>query len=353
MPEPAQPRTLDRLRGRAARALGALPEGALALLAGGLRQRVDGQTLDPGLRLIIALRPSRGPLALTGGTPEEARARHRREVLGVLGRSTPVGSVRDLWIPGPETPLRARLYAPPGDPSPSPLLVYFHGGGYIVGDLDTVDEAGRLLCLHGRQRVLSVAYRLAPEHPAPAGIEDACAAFRWAQAHAEALGSTPSQVSVGGDSAGATLAAVVAQRFARDRPPAAQLLVYPPADRPGRYPSHELFDGYLLTRADRARLYELYTGGTGIPAEDPRISPLRARDLSGLPPALVVTAGFDVLRDEGEAYAAALAASGTPVQVIREATLPHGFILLTPVSRTARRAVEALAVRWRQWLAGV
>jgi acetyl esterase len=350
MPDPAQPRSLDRLRGRAARGLGALPDGVLALLAGGLRQRVEGQTLDPALRLIIRLRPSRGPLALTGGTPEEARARHRREVLGARGRSTLVGPVRDLWVPGPEASLPARLYAPPGAPSPTPLLVYFHGGGYVVGDLDTVDEACRLLCLHGRQRVLSVAYRLAPEYPAPAATEDALAAFRWAQAHAAYLGADPERVSVGGDSAGANLAAVVAQQAAHDRPPLAQLLIYPPADRTGAYPSHDLFDGYLLTAADRDRFHRLYTEGTGIPSEDPRISPLRASSLSGLAPALVVVAGYDVLRDEGEAYAVAMGAEGVPVEVIREGSLAHGFLLLTPVSRTARRATEALAERWRQLL---
>ncbi|MFN3597048.1 MAG: alpha/beta hydrolase fold domain-containing protein [Rubricoccaceae bacterium] len=342
-PEPA-PGFVHRLRGALGRGLARLPEALLRRLPPVV---VDGQTLDPSLRLLLMLRPARHAAPLTHGTPEAARARLRRDVLGLAGRPTPVGAVRELVL---AAGLRARHYAPPAEGADAPLLVYFHGGGHVLGDLDTVDEPCRLLCLHGRQHVVSVAYRLAPEHPAPAGLEDALTALRWAQAHAARLGADPGRVAVGGDSAGANLAAVVAQQTRGDRPPAAQLLFYPPTDRTRAYRSARLFDGYLLRVADRDRFHAYYTAGTGIPPEDPRVSPLCAPRLGGLPPALVVVAGFDVLRDEAEAYGAALRAAGVPAEVVRETSMPHGFLHLTSASRAARAAAVGAARRWRRLL---
>jgi acetyl esterase len=230
--------------------------------------------------------------------------------------------------------------------------VYLHGGGFVIGDVDTHDEPCRLLCRHAGTHVLSVDYRLAPEHPFPAALDDARAALRWARAHAAALGADASRVAVGGDSAGANLATVAARLAAREgAPPDAQLLVYPPTDGPTARPSRALFgDGWFLDRADRDAFMAHYTAGAGVGEEDPRISPLRAADLGGLPPALVVTAGFDILRDEGEAYAAALAAAGTPVRAYGEDALPHGFIHMTGVAPAAHRAVVRLAFEWRALL---
>lgn len=345
----ALPTPLERARGALARVVARAPAWVQVALSGRPPIRRDGAALDPTLQLLLAARGSVGPDPLTQGTPAEARARLRRDVLSVRGPLTEVGAVAEVTVAGAAGPLRARHYAPAvgATAAAPPLLVFLHGGGFMLGDLDTHDEACRLLCRHARQHVLSVAYRLAPEHPFPAGMDDAVASFRWAQAHAGALGADPSCVSVGGDSAGGNLAAVVGQLTARDRPPAAQLLIYPPMDVITPRPSHALFEGFFLRTADRRAFFENYAARVGIRGDDPRVSPLKAGSLTGLPPALVVTAGFDVLRDEGEAYAAALLDAGTPCELHREPTLGHGFVHLTGVCAAARRATVSLAERWR------
>jgi acetyl esterase len=269
-------------------------------------------------------------------------------LLSIQGPLTPVAVVRELTVDGAAGPLRARYYQP-DRPAGAPLLVYCHGGGFVLGDLDTHDETCRMLCRHAGQHVLSVDYRLAPEHPFPAPLDDAVEAFRWGAAHASGFGADSSRVAIGGDSAGGNLSAVVSQLTRDDSVrPAAQLLIYPATDHPTPRPSHRLFDrDYFLTMADRDAFHRLYLGDSGIGPDDPRVSPLRARDLSGLPPALVVTAGFDVLRDEGEAYAAALEAAGTPARVHREPGLGHGWVNMTGVSPVAHRGLVEVARLWR------
>ena len=198
--------------------------------------------------------------------------------------------------------------------------------------------------------MLSVDYRLAPEHPFPAGLEDAAAALTWAQANAARLGADPSRVSMGGDSAGANLSAVVSSLTSRGKPPLAQLLIYPPTDGTTPRSSYELFgDGFFLSTSDRAAFGQHYVG-SGPRGADPRQSPLIASDLSNLPPALVITAGFDILRDEGEAYAQALASAGTVTRQQRHPGLGHGFIHMTGICPTARRAVVDIARQWRALL---
>jgi acetyl esterase len=348
-PASAEPSALDRVRGTAGRVLGRLPASWQVRLSGEPPVTVAGQTLDPTLQMLLALEPREGETPLTSGTPDAARARFRRDVLAVAGRPTPVGLVRDLEVDGAAGPLPARRYSP-ADAEPGwPVTVYLHGGGFEIGDLDTADEPCRLLCRHGRQHVLSVAYRLAPEHPAPAAIEDATAALRWAQANAGQFGTSADRVAVGGDSAGANLSAVVAQETADDAPPLAQLLIYPPTDRTQPYPSGDLFDGFFLTAADRDAFHRLYTEGTSLSRDHPRISPLLGVR-GGLAPALVAVAGFDVLRDEAEAYADALGAAGVRVEVERAPTLGHGFVHLTSVSAAPYRATVSLAARWRRLL---
>ncbi|MBS1242045.1 MAG: Esterase/lipase, partial [Gemmatimonadetes bacterium] len=207
MPEPrTEPTFIERLRGVLARRLVRLPNGLQILLSGQPPIEVDGQTLDTATQLLLALRPARQGLMDSGVA--ESRARLRREVLSIRGALTPVSAVRDLTIDGRAGPLAARHYVPDA-PERAPLLVFYHGGGFVIGDLDTHDETCRLLCRHAGQHVLSVAYRLAPEHPFPAPLDDAVAAFQWGAAHAAELGADPARVSVGGDSAGATLSAVV------------------------------------------------------------------------------------------------------------------------------------------------
>lgn len=340
-----EPSLIDRLRGVAARLLDRTPAGLRLGLSGRRPIRVDGQTLDPTLQMALALRPREDRPRLILEDPVRARANLRRVILAVQSTPTAVGRTDDVSIAGPAGALAARLYVPDGVRRP-PLLVYFHGGGFTQGDLDTHDEPCRILCREAGQAVLSVDYRLAPEHPFPAAIEDASGALRWAQENAGRLGADPGFVAVGGDSAGGNLAAVVAQLTRDDRPPAGQLLIYPSADRITDRPSRHLFDGFFLPEAEREAFHHVYTAGTGVSEQDPRISPMYGR-LGGLAPALVVTAGFDVLRDEGEAYAAALRDAGTRVEDFRESAMGHGFINLTGVSRAARLATVRIAHRWR------
>ena len=261
------------------------------------------------------------------------------------GKPTTVGAVADLELGG-EPPLRARHYtqAEPGDPHP--LLVYYHGGGFTYGDLETHDGVCRILCRHAGAHVLAVDYRLAPEHPFPAAVEDARAALRWAFANAGALGADPTRVGVGGDSAGGNLAAVVSQLAARDGgpPPVLQLLIYPATDFSARRRSRELFgEGFLLTQSEMDWFQSNYLGPERSDTRDPRASPLLAEDLSGLAPAYVVTAAFDPLRDEGEEYAEALRAAGTPVTLRRFPGFIHAFIAGAGVSRNARDALVEIA----------
>ena len=321
-----------------------LPAWVQVRLSGGRPVRIDGQTLDPQFQLLCSLRRLRSRYGLCEPGPAEARARFGREARMHAGRLTPVGAVRDFAIRGPAGPLPVRHYAPPGG-GPRPLLVYLHGGGYVLGDVESYDAPCRLLCRHAGMHLLSVEYRLAPEHRFPAALEDAAAALRWAQSNAAALSADPGCVSLGGDSAGAALTAVISREAARaGAAPAAQLLIYPPTDSQTERPSQTLFgDGLLLTTRDRGQFARHYTEGTGFSDAHPRISPLREPDLAGLPPALVVTAAFDLLRDEGEAYAAALRSAGTPAKLVRVPGLGHGFVNLTGVSPAAREALAGVA----------
>lgn len=345
---PPEPSATERARGAAARVLARLPQAVQQRLAGAPPDVVDGQRLDPAVQMLLAFHPRDPGMAdAVRADATGPRAQLRRDVLSLVGRPTPVGSVEALRVAGAAGPLDARLYRP-RDASRPPLVVFFHGGGFVEGDLDTHDEPCRVLCRQAGHAVLSVAYRLAPEHPFPAAYDDAVAAFRWAQAEADRLRADPGRVAVAGDSAGGNLAAGVAQATAADAPPVAQLLIYPGTDHPGDYASRAMFDGYLLPEAVRAAFFEVYAAGADV-AHDPRMSPMRG-DLAGLAPAFVLTAGFDVLRDEGEAYARALEAAGVPVALFRQADQPHGFINLTSVSPAAARGWTAACRRWRRFV---
>jgi acetyl esterase len=326
--------------------LGALPRDWQLALSGRPPLTVDDQTLDAQIQLMIAMRDRLNRPPVGSGEPEEARARMRRDCLAMAGPTLPVGRVEDLTLPGAEGPIRARHYAPDLPGGPHPLLVFFHGGGFVLGDLDTHDAPCRLLCRHGGMHVLSIDYRRAPEHPFPAGLNDAVAALRWAQAHAGELGADPERVAVGGDSAGGNLAAVVSQLAARDggAAPVMQLLIYPSTDRVTQRPSRSLFgEGFFLSPSEHDWYDRHYLEGTGTAPDDPLVSPLLATDLTGLPPALVVTAGMDLLRDEGEAYAQALEAAGNRVRHVRVNGLVHGFINMIGFNAASREALVAIA----------
>jgi acetyl esterase len=344
----------DRVQRLLVRVLARLPGSVQVRLSGRPPTVVDGQALDPQLQFVISVRRRRNPYGYVEPTVEEGRARLRHETAVFGVPRTAVGSVRDFTISGDGGPLRVRHYAPlAGDKRPRPLTVFLHGGGFAVGDLDTHDEPCRLLCRNGDTHVLSVDYRLAPEHPFPAALDDTLTALQWAQANAGSLGADPTRVALGGDSAGGNLTAVASRLAARERrPPVAQLLIYPATDSETPRPSQALFGhGYLLDQRDREAFSGLYLCGTGLSGTDPRVSPLLAEDLGELPPALVVIAGFDILRDEGDAYAEALRAAGTSVRTIREPGLSHAFLNMTAVVPAAHRATVAIGEAWRAMLA--
>jgi acetyl esterase len=337
----------------ASRALDALPPGVQVRLSGRPPIEIDGQTLDPGVQLILALRERVGPPAAETLPVEEARAFAREEAAAARGRVAPVAGVRDIEVPGAGGSLPARHYVPSRVDGGAPLLVYFHGGGGVIGDIDTHDAPCRTLCHHAGVHVLSVAYRLAPEAPFPRGADDGHAAFGWAVDHAGSLGADGRRVAVGGDSAGGNIAAVVAQAAARGElaAPALQLLIYPVMDLSRKRRSYELFGrGFFLTSATMDWYAGHLLGPDGDPT-DPRCSPLLAEDLSGLAPAIVVSTGFDPLRDEGEEYAHAMLAAGVPVVLRRFESLVHGFVNAGGVSRASRAALIEVAGMLRAGLA--
>lgn len=334
----------DTARGLAQRSLhsllAALPEPVLRTLAGGGRVAVDGQDLEPDVRLMLRLLSLSGQREVSTMAVDEAREATRQAAAAwTLGDATSV--VEPLEFPGPAGPLRARLYLPRGRRAGLPLVVFFHGGGWVVGDLDTHDGACRLLAEQAGAGVLSIDYRLAPEHRFPAAVEDAIASFRWAAANAARLGFDTSRVAVAGDSAGGNLAATVAIAAARDGGPApvAQLLLYPVADLSRKHPSYRLFaEGFFLTEADMDWYKAHYLRSAG-DASEPAASPLLAPDVSGVAPAVVATAGFDPLRDEAEAYARRLESSGVRVRLRRFPGQVHGFVHAAAVLPSARAAV--------------
>ncbi len=338
-----------------------VPTRAVRLLAGGRSVTIDGNTLDPTLQLMLSAQRAMGIEGLSVGNDVAAsRALMRATCLGFAGPQVHVG-VSDLSIPGPAGQIPARHYRPV-TAKPTPLLVFFHGGGWTIGDLDTHDALCRLTCRDADVHVLSIDYRLAPEHPAPAAVDDAYAAFRWAHEHAADLGAIPDKVAVGGDSAGGNLAAVVSQlardhRTTQDPPgplPVLQWLIYPRTDFTAKSRSLSLFaEGFLLTKADMDWFEAEYLGGSGIEPTDPRVSPLLADTLSGLPPALIVTAGFDPLRDEGDRYAAALRDAGTPVDLRSIGSLTHGFANLFPLGGGSAVATTELISALRAHLSRV
>jgi acetyl esterase len=315
--------------------------------------RVDGLTLDPEIQLLLMLRKLRGGSTLRAETPKLARARMRAEILGVGGQDIALGAVRDFTIPGPHGKLPVRHYAPDARGEQHPLMVFFHGGGYVAGDLDTHDLFCRMMCRHAAVNVLAVDYRLAPEHPFPAAVDDAYAAFKWAASHTAELGADPARVAVCGDSAGGNLSAVVSMLATRDGGPTPmlQILIYPPADRSFDRASVGLFrEGFLLEQADMQWYDDHYFGPSAAPRTDPRVSPIYADNLGSVAPALVFTAGFDPLRDEGEAFAAAMKAAGNRAELRRFDGLVHGFINMVNVSPVARGAVVEMATEIRRAL---
>ena len=306
--------------------------------------------LDPDLEKILTLLPLRNAASLT---PEKARA--ELVALADSRKDVPLpelATAKDITVDGAAGPIAARLFAT-GTTS-APTIVYFHGGGWVAGDLFTHERQARTLAIEAEAVVLSIDYRRPPETPFPGAFEDCLAATRWAAANIGKLGGDATRLAVAGDSAGGNLAAAVAQASRKGGPRlAAQLLIYPATDLAGNYgaaaenakfPSRQQnADGYFLT-GDAMRFF----AGHYLPrlkdSEDPRASPLRNADLTGLPRAVITTAEFDPLRDEGEAYAEALKKAGVDVAYFREAGMVHGYFGMgaaSPAADTARRRATA------------
>ncbi|CAL99639.1 acetyl esterase [Saccharopolyspora erythraea NRRL 2338] len=292
--------------------------------------RIDGGELALDAQLLLKLQHLSGHRNLSAPTVELARAAMLQST-HLLPKAPVSGvSVGERRVPGATGELAARLYRPLQLTEPGELLVFYHGGGFVIGDLESHDDMCRFLAKHAGIRVLSVEYRLAPESRFPAAFDDALAAYRYAVDNAAALGSSPEAIAVGGDSAGGNLAAVVAYHAARSGlpKPSLQLLLYPAVDATKRRRSRELFgEGFLLTDRDMDWFMDHYAPDVGERGDD-RLSVLLAEDLTGLSPAYVVTAGFDPLRDEGRAYAERLAEDGVPVIERCFDDLIHGFASL-------------------------
>jgi acetyl esterase len=321
----------------------ALPTPVRRFLAGP-PLRIDGQEMALDAQLVIRLK-NRSGSDVFDGPVEVARARYDA-LPSMIGYQAPMPvATHEIIIAAEHGSIPTTLYTPAGLPEPSGLLVYTHGGGFSVGSRRSHDPVARYFASQAGVRVLSVEYRRAPEHPFPAAPDDAFSAFEYAHGHAADLGADPGRVAVGGDSAGGNLAAVTAQQAVRrgDAVPAFQLLMYPATDLSTRRPSRDLFaEGSMFTERNLQWVMANYIPA-GTDVTDPRLSPQHG-DVTGLPPAYIASAGFDPIRDDGEAYADKLRAGGIPVALTRQADLPHGFLNFVGLGgRFAEAASEAAA----------
>ncbi len=334
-----------RLEGAAGRALLRLPAPALVALSGGRRVERDGCVLDEQLQLMIFAANLLGR-GMTERDLARARAMMDLDALTFAPAPAPMERVSDERV---REGVTARVYRPKALPSPAPAVVYFHGGGFVVGGLDSHDPVCRALARDAGCVVVSVDYRLAPEHPFPAAHDDATEAFRHVVREHARLDVDPARVAVAGDSAGGNLAAAVALDTRDDtRRPCLQALLYPVVDNTRSFPSATVMgDGFLLTEESVEWFRARYLPDARDWA-NPRASPWFAPDLSGLPPAHVQTAGFDPLRDEAEAYAGRMRDAGVAVEQRRYPTLSHGYVCLTGHVTAAREPWDDLVAALRR-----
>ncbi|MUL65557.1 lipase [Mycobacterium sp. CBMA 234] len=342
---------MTKVGGVALRLLPKIPDRVKRMLLGGRRVTIDGNTLDTTLQLMLMAQNSAHAGGLVASSDIDVARVQLMKLSQYLDPAVAV-TTADITIPGPAGPLRARHYQPDVTGT-APMLVFFHGGGFVVGGIESHDGLCRLICRDAGVHVVSVEYRLAPEHPAPAAADDCYATYLWCVENATRLGADPAKIAVGGDSAGGNLAAVVSL-LARDNHaplPVLQFLMYPVTTFAGDTRSKVLFaEGYFLSKIDMDWFRANYLAESALGPEDPRVSPLLADDLSGLPPALVLTGGFDPLRDEGEAYAAALATAGVPVDHRRYGSLVHAFGNFFPLGGDSATAAADFVSAFRAHL---
>ena len=341
-----------QLQGIAANIALRLPISWVNLLAGN-PITVDGRTLDTRTQWFLQLLARSGQQPLHRLGVERARAEFDLFQTVMSGAPAPIGEIVDRTIAGPGGRLRVRLYRPAGSVARLlPAILYFHGGGWVIGSLEAYDLPCRFFSARTGCAVVAVDYRLAPEHKFPAGLDDAVASFRWLAAEAVELGIDPDRIVIAGDSAGGTLATVVARLVRGEATtPCLQWLIYPATDLAADTSSHaSCGQGFLLTRDEMEWMRGLYLNDLAEIA-DPRVSPLRAPDLAGLPPALIFTAGLDPLRDEGQAYADRLAAAGVKVVHREFDSLIHGFVGMRGALQAAARAMDDMVAGLRHELA--
>jgi acetyl esterase len=325
-----------------------LPTPLLRAMSGGGVVWKGGRTLDP--RFQFFAHAARKLPSMTTLSPEEARIGSARALAAVSAPVEPGVRTETLSIEGPESTIPLRAYRPLDQDPTAPIMVFAHFGGGVIGDLETCDAFCSIIARRARCAVLSVDYRLAPDHRFPAGLEDVLAAYRWARDNAERFGAAPGVAAIGGDSMGGNFAAIIAQDMKRagEPQPALQLLIYPAVDVASETQSMTTYaDAYPLSRSIMEWFMGHYIGPDASPA-DPRLSPNVTKDLSGLAPAVVVTAGFDPLVDQGEAYAKALKAAGVPTVYRCYDSLAHGFTAFTGAVPAADAACREIADLIRQ-----
>jgi len=307
--------------------------------------------LDPQLQAMRDQRERDSVPPLYTMSLAEARAADLASIRQSGGEPEPVHEVVDLTIVGPGGELPVRLYRQSAE-RPAPTLLYFFGGGWVLGTIDTADGVARALANASGAMVVVAGYRLAPEHPFPAAIDDCYLATVWVADNADEIGADAARIAVGGDSAGGNLAAAVSLR-ARAGGPAlvGQLLVYPNTDQLADDESIRTADDPFLFNRHSVAWYRQHYLADPADAANPLASPLRADSLAGLPPALVITAEYDPLRDQGEAYARRLADSGVPVELSRYPGMAHGFFTMAGTHPASRSAIAQSAARLREWFA--
>jgi acetyl esterase len=307
--------------------------------------------LDPQIQAMRDQRERDNVPPLYAMSLADARAADLAAIQESGGEPEPVHEVAELTMTGPDGDMPLRLYRPASG-RPLPALLYFFGGGWVLGTIDTADGVSRSLANSTGALVIVAGYRLAPEHPFPAAIDDCYAALRWVAGHADEVGADPARLAVGGDSAGGNLAAGVTLLARSDGPPlVGQLLVYPNTDQLADDESMRAADDpFLFNRHSVAWYRQHYLADAG-DAANPLASPLRAESLAGLPPALVITAEYDPLRDQGEAYARRLSDAGVQVELSRYPGTAHGFFTMAGTVDASRAAIAQAAAHLRVWFA--
>jgi len=327
-----------------AKAVSSLPGNLIVKLSGGEPMTVGGRTLEPQLQMIAWNGRAAPPMS---SLPAETVQAAVKTQLALLEDVASYGAgAEDLTIPGPDgNTIPARLYRPSAQDPRHPLIVYFHMGGGVIGDLETCNAWCAALALGTQAPVLSVDYRLAPQHKFPAGLNDCIAAYKWALANAETFGAPAGKAAVGGDSMGGNFSAIISQQMKREGGPVPvlQLLIYPAIDISKDYPSKKTFAKTFSLSQDTMDWFMKQYLPEGTDPADLRISPGHSADLSGLPPAVVITAGHDPLSDEGDEYAQRLKAAGVTVVHKRYDQLAHAFTAFTFISPGSKAACQEIA----------